>query len=101
MSDALAQVGTALAGAMSGPFEMLKADIAEAATELAALRTENAQLKLDLAAALGANVPVGTSDTEISAADAVLKAALQPVAPPATETPVTTPDNPPVTPAVS
>lgn len=92
MSDALTQVGTALAGAMSGPFETLKADIAEAATELVALRAENAQLKLDLAAALAANAPAGTSDTDISAADAVLKAALKP----ATETPVTTPDNPPV-----
>lgn len=92
MSDALAQVGTALAGAMSGPFEQLKADIAEAATELVALRSENAQLKEALAAALTANVPAGTTDADISAADAVLKAALKP----ATETPVTTPDNPPV-----
>lgn len=96
MSDALAQVGTALAGAMSGPFDQLKLDIAEAATELSALRTENAQLKLDLAAALAANVPAGTSDADISAADAVLKAALQPAASSTTETPVTTPDNPPV-----
>lgn len=96
MSDALAQVDTALAGAMSGPFDQLKLDIAEAATELSALRTENAQLKLDLAAALAANVPAGTSDADISAADAVLKAALQPAASSTTETPVTTPDNPPV-----
>lgn len=105
MASAIEQVGQALAGAHSAALEQLEADIQLAATQLAAkdatIATLTAQVA-DLTAQLAAATPVGTSDADLGTLDALLKPALDAVAPTpppaATATPVTVPDNPPVNP---
>ena len=59
----------------SQEFDVLKADVLEAAKELAAKNAEIADLKAQLAAAHAA---AGTSDSELAALDAELKGALDP-----------------------
>lgn len=101
MASAIEQVGQALAGAHSAAYDQLKADI-EAHVAKAA---EDAKTIADLTAKLAAaGALVGTPDVDLLALDALLNPAPAGSAPlpgTATETPVTTPENPPPAPAVA
>lgn len=90
MASAIEQVGQALAGAHSAAYDELKADLEAAASQLA---TKEARIK-ELEGLL-ATATAGTSDADLAALDGLIKPALDAVAPAATATPVTTPDNPP------
>lgn len=91
MASAIEQVGQALAGAHSAAYDQLKADIEAHVALVAAKDAEIADLTAKLAAATA-----GTSDADLTALDSLLKPTAG-----ATETPVTTPDNPPAAPTPS